>query len=92
MGKELDDYDLLLVGYNLPGVTGLEIINRARELDHRCGTPMVVLAGSPVEAAARKAGADVFCRSHKTYRASLRLSIAYLRNACKRREYFETWQ
>ena len=57
-----DEYDLLLVDYDLPGVNGLEIISRARELDHRCDTPMVVLAASPVEAAAREAGADVFLR------------------------------
>jgi CheY-like chemotaxis protein len=55
-----DDYDLLLVDYDLPGVNGLELINHARELDHRCDTPMVVLAASPVGAAAREEGADVF--------------------------------
>lgn len=57
-----DEYDLLLVDYDLPGVNGTEIINCARELDHRCDTPMVMLAASPVEAAARDAGADVFLR------------------------------
>ena len=55
-----DHYDLLVVDYDLPGVNGLQLINHARELDHRCDTPMVVLAASPVEAAAREAGADVF--------------------------------
>lgn len=55
-----DHYDLLIVDYDLPGANGLEIINHARELDHRCDTPMITLAGSPVEAAAREAGADVF--------------------------------
>jgi CheY-like chemotaxis protein/tetratricopeptide (TPR) repeat protein len=55
-----DYYDLLLMDYDLPGMNGLELINRARELDHRCDTPMVVLTASPVEAAAREAGADVF--------------------------------
>jgi CheY-like chemotaxis protein len=55
-----EDYDLLLVDYDLPGVNGIELVNRARELDHRCDMPMVVLAASPVEAAAREAGADVF--------------------------------
>lgn len=55
-----EHYDLLIVDYDLPGATGLEIINHARELDHRCDTPMVVLAASPVEAAAREAGSDVF--------------------------------
>ena len=43
-------------------MNGLELVHCARELDHRCDTPMVVLAGSPVEAAAREAGADVFLR------------------------------
>jgi CheY-like chemotaxis protein len=57
-----DEYDLLLVDYDLPGVNGLELINRARELDHRCDTPMVVLTASSVESAAREAGADVFLR------------------------------
>jgi CheY-like chemotaxis protein len=57
-----DAFDLLLVDYDLPSVNGLEIIRRARELDHRCDTPMIVLAASPVEAAAREAGADVFLR------------------------------
>jgi CheY-like chemotaxis protein len=55
-----DDYDVLVVDNDLPGVDGLELINRAREMDHRCDTPMVVLAANPVEAAAREAGADVF--------------------------------
>jgi CheY-like chemotaxis protein len=55
-----DDYDLLLVDYDLPRVNGLELINHARELDHRCDTPMVVLTANPVEAAGREAGADVF--------------------------------
>ena len=50
------------ISYDLPGVNGLEIISHARELDHRCDTPMVVLSASPVDAAAREAGADVFLR------------------------------
>jgi CheY-like chemotaxis protein len=60
-----DQYDLLLVDPDLPGVNGLELINYARELDHRCDTPMVVLAAGPVEAEAREAGADVFLRKPK---------------------------
>ncbi len=55
-------YDLLLVDYDLPGVNGLQLIAHARELDHRCATPMVVLAANPIEAEAREAGADVFLR------------------------------
>lgn len=57
-----DEYDLLLVDYDLPGVNGLELIGRALELDHRCDTPMVMLTASAVEAAARHVGADVVLR------------------------------
>jgi CheY-like chemotaxis protein/Tfp pilus assembly protein PilF len=53
-------YDLLLIDYDLPGVNGLELVHRARDLAHRSHIPVVVLSATPVEAAARKAGADVF--------------------------------
>ena len=55
-----DEYDLLLVDYDLPSLNGLELINHARELDHRRDTPMVMLAANPVEGDAREAGAGVF--------------------------------
>lgn len=55
-------YDLLLVDNDLPGVNGLQLITHARELDHRCATPMVLLSANPIEAEAREAGADVFLR------------------------------
>lgn len=57
-----DQYDLLLIDNDLPGVNGLQLINHARELDHRCATPMVLLSANPIEAEAREAGADVFLR------------------------------
>lgn len=57
---EQADYDLLLLGYELPGVNGLELVSRARKLPHRSHTPIIVLSATPVEAAAREAGADVF--------------------------------
>lgn len=57
-----DHYDLLLVDNDLPGINGLELISRARELDHRYSIPMVVLSANPVEAAARDAGADLVLR------------------------------
>ncbi|HJP93499.1 MAG TPA: response regulator [Pyrinomonadaceae bacterium] len=54
------DYDLFLIDYDLPGVNGLELVRRARNLAHRSRTPIVMLSASPVEAAAREAGAKVF--------------------------------
>jgi CheY-like chemotaxis protein len=54
------DYDLLLLDYDLPGVNGLEIVQRARQLDHCSRTPIIVLSATPVAAEAIKAGANEF--------------------------------
>jgi DNA-binding response OmpR family regulator len=51
---------LLLIDYDLPGVEGLELVQRARQLPHRSRTPIVMLSGTPVGVAAREAGADMF--------------------------------
>lgn len=53
-------YDLLLFDYDLPGMNGIELVQRARQMGHRSQTPIVMLSATPVEAAAREAGADVF--------------------------------
>lgn len=53
-------YELLLVDYDLPGLNGIELVHRARKLAHRARTPIIVLSATPVAAAAREAGADVF--------------------------------
>jgi CheY-like chemotaxis protein len=53
-------YDLLLLDYDLPGVNGLEIVRRARNLARRSRTPIIVLSASAVGAEAREAGADLF--------------------------------
>ena len=57
-----DDYDLLLIDYDLPGVNGLELVRRARKLIHRSHTPVVILSATPMEREARQAGADIFLR------------------------------
>ncbi|HKU72917.1 MAG TPA: response regulator [Pyrinomonadaceae bacterium] len=53
-------YDLLLFDHDLPGLNGIELVQKAREMAHRALTPIVMLAASPVEVAAREAGTDVF--------------------------------
>jgi CheY-like chemotaxis protein len=53
-------YDLLVMDYELPGVNGIELVQRARHLAHRSNTPIIMLAATPVEAAALEAGADEF--------------------------------
>lgn len=55
-------YDFLLFDYDLPGVNGLELVQRARQLAPRSLIPVGVLSAAPVEAEAREAGADVFLR------------------------------
>ncbi len=61
-------YDLLLLDYDLPGVNGIELVQRARKLAHRFRTPIVVVSGTPVDAAARSAGADAFLNKPKDIR------------------------
>lgn len=53
-------YDFLFVDYDLPGVNGLELVQRARKLVHRARTPMALFSATPIGLAARHAGADVF--------------------------------
>jgi CheY-like chemotaxis protein len=55
-------YDLLLLEYDLPGLNGIELLQRARALAHRRGIPVIVLSGAAVEQAAMRAGADAFLR------------------------------
>lgn len=54
------DYDLLLLDNNLPGVSGLELVHRARSLAHRQRTPIIILSATEVGKEARRAGASIF--------------------------------
>jgi CheY-like chemotaxis protein len=53
-------YDLLLFDYDLPGVSGIELVQQARNLAHRRDTPIIVLSAALGEAAAREVGANKF--------------------------------
>jgi two-component system chemotaxis response regulator CheY len=55
-------YDLMITDNELPGVDGLEIVRRARRLEHRAGMPVVMFSGTDCRRAARRAGVDVFLR------------------------------
>ncbi|MDQ3918357.1 MAG: response regulator [Acidobacteriota bacterium] len=59
-GKE--HYDLLLLDNDLPHVSGIELIRRARQLPHRRHTPVIMLSAGDVETEAWKAGANAFLR------------------------------
>lgn len=53
-------YDVLLLDYELPGMSGLDLARLARSLVHRREAAIIMLSGSSVEREARDAGVDVF--------------------------------
>ncbi|HEY6803607.1 MAG TPA: response regulator [Pyrinomonadaceae bacterium] len=53
-------YDLLLLDYDLPGVNGIELVQRARRMDQYSRTPIIIFSATSVEGEAREAGADEF--------------------------------
>jgi CheY-like chemotaxis protein len=59
-GKE--HYDLLLFDNDLPHVSGIELIGRARQLSHRKRSPIIMLSASDVETEAWRAGVDAFLK------------------------------
>jgi len=62
-------YDLLLLDYDLPGVSGIELVHRARGVAHRQNTPVIVLSAALGEAAAREAGANKFLHKPEDIRS-----------------------
>jgi two-component system, chemotaxis family, chemotaxis protein CheY len=57
-----DQYDVLVVDNEIPGLSGLELVQRARKITHRRRTPIVVLSGSDCETEAWGAGVNAFLR------------------------------
>ncbi|HEX8161720.1 MAG TPA: response regulator [Pyrinomonadaceae bacterium] len=55
-------YDLLLFGDELPGMTGVELAQCARDLPRYRSTPIVILSASDCRSDAMSAGADLFLR------------------------------
>jgi CheY-like chemotaxis protein len=55
-------YDLLLVDNELPGLSGLDLVKRARKMTHRRRTPIVMLSGTDCETDAWRAGVDAFLK------------------------------
>ncbi|MDT5060547.1 MAG: two-component system, chemotaxis family, chemotaxis protein CheY [Acidobacteriota bacterium] len=57
-----DNYDLLLLDSSLPGMSGLELVRRARSLSHRRLTPIIMFSASDFALAANRAGVNVFLK------------------------------
>ncbi len=75
-----EHYDLLMLDNELPRVSGVELVRRARLLPHRERTPIIVVSASEVGAEARGAGADAFLRKPQ----DMRLLVGTVRGLVER--------
>jgi CheY-like chemotaxis protein len=55
-------FDLLLLDYELPGLSGIELLQQTRTLAHRRGISVILLSGTAVKEEVMRAGADAFLR------------------------------
>lgn len=55
-------FDVLVFGYKLPDITGIELIRQTRALAHRQRTPLIMLTDYDVEEDALRVGATTFLR------------------------------
>lgn len=57
-----EQFDLLLLDDDLPGLSGVELAARARSLGHRRTTPIIMLSATERRSAASAAGVDMFLK------------------------------
>ena len=57
-----EHYDLIILDAQLPGESGLSLIQRARQLAHRRRVPVILFTGSLKHDEALAAGADAFLK------------------------------
>jgi CheY-like chemotaxis protein/tetratricopeptide (TPR) repeat protein len=62
MLKSAAPYDLIIVDNDLPGLSGLELVLRAKSMPHRRNTPIIMLSGDAIEKEAWRAGVNEFLR------------------------------
>lgn len=63
--KSDEPFNVIIVDSDLPGLSGLELVLRARSLSHRHHTPLIMLSGHDCEREAWRAGVDAFLRKPK---------------------------
>lgn len=57
-----EHYDLIILDAQLPGESGLSLVQRARQLAHRRRVPVILFTGSLRQDEALAAGADAFLK------------------------------
>lgn len=55
-------YDAVIVDNDLPGIKGLDLVRRIRNITHRRSTPIIMLSGDEIETEAWRAGVKEFLR------------------------------
>lgn len=53
-------YDVIILDNSLPGISGLELVTRLRNISKRRATPIIMLSGEDVEREAWRVGVDEF--------------------------------
>ncbi|HWS89728.1 MAG TPA: response regulator [Pyrinomonadaceae bacterium] len=71
-------FDLLILDFRLPGLDGLELVRRARELPRGVRTPIIMFTDSEVERDARRAGVDAYLRKPRGVYSLARTAAALL--------------
>ena len=60
--ESTENYDIIVLDCELPGVHGVELLRRAREIPERRATPILMFTASDCERAARGAGVNEFLK------------------------------
>lgn len=60
--ESCEQYDLILLDDDLPGLSGVELAARARALGHRSRTPIIMLSAAERRGDASLAGVDIFLK------------------------------
>jgi DNA-binding response OmpR family regulator len=60
--ESTESYDLIMLDYELPGMSGIDLLRRARHLSARRETPIIMFTASECQDETMAAGADAFLK------------------------------